>query len=64
MVRLPFNAIKVGGVHVRDYPNQEYQAELCYKALLGTPETFGVPEAFGAWNAPYQSGKEVMAVSE
>jgi len=24
--------------HVRDYPNQEYQAQLCYKALLGTPE--------------------------
>jgi len=23
---------------VRDYPNQEYQAELCNKAPLGTPE--------------------------
>jgi len=24
--------------HVRDYPNQEYKAQLCYKALLCTPE--------------------------
>jgi len=26
--------------HVRDYPNQEYKAELCYKAPLCTPEAF------------------------
>jgi len=29
--------------HVRDYPNQEYQAQLCNKAALGTPEAFLLP---------------------
>jgi len=34
--------------HVRDYPNQEYKAELCYKAPLCTPEAFDSPQPGGA----------------